>query len=108
MRRKLGFYISDITTGYRIESGILGNQIDSAFSQAIAVTGKSALNLIVPTVISHHDCLNIYRKALEGFEYALVYVDCERSEIQRRETARGDILRGTSLDLLDRFETKDR
>jgi chloramphenicol 3-O phosphotransferase len=102
---KLGFYTSDIPTGYRIEGGELGFKVGSALPQAIAVTAKTGLNLIVPTVINDYYCLNLYRKALEGLEYLLVYIDCEREEIKRRETARGDRLKGTSLDLLDRFET---
>jgi len=104
---RLGFYTSDTERGYRIEGGSLGLKVGSALPEAIAVTAKTGLNLIVPTVINDYHCLNLYRKALEGLEYTLVYVDCQREEIQCREAARGDRLRGTSLDLLDKFETKN-
>ncbi|QED23171.1 phosphotransferase-like protein [Candidatus Deianiraea vastatrix] len=104
---KLGFYTSDTQTGYRIESGELGFKVDLALPEAIAVTAKTGLNLIVPVVISNYKCLSNYKKALQELKYVLIYVDCKRDEIQRRETARGDRLQGTSLDLLDRFETKN-
>lgn len=104
---KLGFYTSDISQGYRIEVGELGQKLDFAMAQCVAVCANRGLNLVVPTVISSKELFHHYKFSFQKFESFFVYVDCDRDEIKRRETSRDDRLKGTSLDLLDRFETKN-
>ncbi len=102
---RLGFYTSNTSAGYRINAGILGEKLDRALPFCIAECARQGLNLVVPTIISTKNLMEIYKEALADFDTFVVYIDCAREEIQRRETARGDRLPGTSLDLLDRFET---
>ena len=103
---RLGFFTSDIETGYRIHSGPLGKKLFSTMPEVIATIASKSLNLVVPVVLDNLSSFEHFKKCLNNFETHYIYIDCNRDEIQKRELARGDRLKGTSLDLLDNFQTQ--
>jgi hypothetical protein len=51
--------------------------------------------------------MNLYKNILQDYDTTFIYIECHRDEIQNREINRGDRIKGTSLSLLDKFETKE-
>ncbi len=58
-------------------------------------------------IITSTKLMNLYKDILQDFDTTFIYVDCNRDVIQNREKNRGDRIKGTSINLLDKFETQE-
>lgn len=78
----------------RLNFGAFGMATMRAHHQAAAAMARSGCNLILDEVLLTHELRQHWWQSLKGLDVALVGVRCALAELERRETARGDRMRG--------------
>ncbi len=98
---------SDAENVYNIECGELGQKLNNTLPCCIRECAKQGLNIVCPTIITSIKLMNLYKDILKDFDTTFIYINCDKNEIQNREINRLYRIIGTSLNLLDKFETKE-
>lgn len=85
----------------RLNFGAFGRATLKAHQAAAAATARSGVNLILDEVVLNRDLMESWHLTLRDLKVFWVGIHCDLAELERREIARGDRIRGQARGQFD-------